>query len=82
MSDAERKVDKKYFPIGSKIVFKETVLEVVLQESNKPFCKGCYFSNHQMYKRDEREYSCYRHGLACTANNREDGKHVIFKELN
>lgn len=69
----------KYFPVGSMIMYHETILKVVAQEENEALCDGCYIL--RAFQRRHREYiSCYVHGISCTASRRKNRKHIILVE--
>lgn len=72
--------NQKFYPVGTIVNYRDTKLQIVEQEGNKPSCAGCYFIDSEQDKRGE-SISCYLHGIACTSHQRKDSKHIILKEV-
>lgn len=71
----------KFYRIGEAIGYEGVSLTVTPQRKNLASCAGCYFNDTNRRKRGLSDFSCYLHGMECTASMRRDRKHIIFKEL-
>jgi len=73
----------KDIPIGTTFKYDGFLLKVNPTDGNKPTCYHCFFSNYiQGNVLGKHEFSCYLHGMACTAHMRKDMHHVVFEMIN
>ena len=70
-----------FVPAGRTFRYDGVVLRAEPTPYNNAVCTGCWFSDWEREKRGQAKTSCYIHGYCCTAHNRRDGRHVIFRKV-